>query len=72
MAACVRAWDRHVRGAGYPQMSVHPAGTSDHVLPTGHLLDKASSRLVFQWPGHERTEPAGPMAAAPTEAGGGQ
>ncbi|MEV6566702.1 methyltransferase, FxLD system [Streptomyces kronopolitis] len=72
MAACVRAWDRHVRGSGYPQMSVHPAGTPDHDLPTGHLLDKVSSRLVFQWPGHERTEPAAPRAATLTGAGGGQ
>lgn len=33
-------------------MTVHPAGTPDHALPPGRVLDKASSRLVFQWPGN--------------------
>ncbi|GLW18048.1 hypothetical protein Stsp01_47910 [Streptomyces sp. NBRC 13847] len=66
MAACVRAWDRQVRGSGYPQLTVHPAGTPDHALPTGHLLDKACSRLVFRWPGHEQAEPEAPLAATLT------
>lgn len=62
MAACVQAWDRYVRGAGYPRMTVHPAGTPDHALPHGHLLDKACSRLVFQWPDQP------PALRTPTEA----
>ncbi|MGX1851120.1 methyltransferase, FxLD system [Streptomyces sp. NPDC055299] len=72
MAACVRSWDQHVRGTGYPQMTVHPAGTPDHELPTGHILDKTSSRLVFQWPGQHPDEQATLEAAVLAEAGGGQ
>ncbi|MFF7644062.1 methyltransferase, FxLD system [Streptomyces canus] len=50
MAARVRDWDCTVRGAGYPHVTVHPAGTADQDLPAGHVLDKADSRLVFRWP----------------------
>ncbi|MEU5832433.1 methyltransferase, FxLD system [Streptomyces diacarni] len=55
-AACVQHWDRHVRETGYPPMTVHPAGTPDHELPAGHVLDKTSSRLIFQWPGHHSSD----------------
>ncbi|MFF9785040.1 methyltransferase, FxLD system [Streptomyces nigrescens] len=72
MAACVRSWDQHVRGTGYPQMTVHPAGTPDHELPTGHILDKTSSRLVFQWPGRHSAAQATADAAVLAEAGGGR
>ncbi|MGY5131922.1 methyltransferase, FxLD system [Streptomyces nigrescens] len=72
MAACVRSWDQHVRGTGYPQMTVHPAGTPEHELPTGHILDKTSSRLVFQWPGQHPDEQATLEAAVFAEAGGGR
>ncbi|MGX1760490.1 methyltransferase, FxLD system [Streptomyces lydicus] len=73
MAACVRSWDQHVRGAGYPQMTVHPAGTPDHELPAGHVLDKTSSRLVFQWPGSQHpATPATAEEAVLAEAGGGR
>ncbi|BDH15354.1 methyltransferase, FxLD system [Streptomyces hygroscopicus] len=73
MAACVRSWDQHVRGTGYPQMTVHPAGTPDHELPTGHVLDKTSTRLVFQWPGSQHpAAPATAEAAVLAEAGGGR
>ncbi|WP_406220842.1 hypothetical protein [Streptomyces decoyicus] len=72
MAACVRSWDQHVRGTGYPQMTVHPAGTPDHELPCGHILDKTSSRLVFQWPGQHPAAPATLEAAVLAEAGGGR
>ncbi|MGW7247917.1 methyltransferase, FxLD system [Streptomyces decoyicus] len=72
MAACVRSWDQHVRGTGYPQMTVHPAGTPDHELPCGHVLDKTSSRLVFQWPGQHPDEQATVEAAVLAEAGGGR
>lgn len=51
LVECVRAWDRYVRGTGYPPLSVHAAGTPDHELPAGQVLDKVFSRLVFQWPG---------------------
>ncbi len=51
LASCVKDWDRHVRGVGYPAMTIHPADAPDHDLPAGDVLDKASSRLVFQWPG---------------------
>lgn len=50
-AACVRDWDRNVRGSGYPSLTVHPAGTPGGQLPPGDVLDKPASRLVFQWPG---------------------
>lgn len=69
MATCVRAWDQHVRGAGYPRMTVHPAGTPDRDLPTAHILDKASSRLVFQWPGQHPASQAATEAAILTETG---
>ncbi|UZK57832.1 methyltransferase, FxLD system [Streptomyces drozdowiczii] len=56
VAATVRAWDRHIRTADDDRhadlvLTVHPAGTPDHLLPAGDVLDKASSRLVFRWPG---------------------
>ncbi|MFF3946256.1 methyltransferase, FxLD system [Streptomyces sp. NPDC001902] len=51
LVACVRAWDRRVRGTGYPALSVHPAGTPDHELPAGHVIDKVFTRLVLRWPG---------------------
>ncbi|MFF7373217.1 methyltransferase, FxLD system [Streptomyces tricolor] len=63
LAATVRAWDRHVRAEDNdkhadPVLTVHPAGTPDHLLPTGEVLDKASSRLVFRWPGRDGHLPA--------------
>lgn len=72
MAACVRSWDQHVRETGYPQMTVHPARTPDHELPTGYVLDKTSSRLVFQWPGQDLAAQAMADAAVLAEAGGGR
>ncbi|MFJ8676957.1 methyltransferase, FxLD system [Streptomyces sp. NPDC093589] len=65
LADCAREWDRHVRHTGYPPMTVHPAGTPDHELPAGHVLDKTASRLVFQWPG----SPADTRPEALTAAG---
>ncbi|WP_435601892.1 methyltransferase, FxLD system [Streptomyces sp. bgisy130] len=70
MAACVQSWDQHVRGNGYPQMTVHPTGTPDHELPTGHVLDKTSSRLVFQWPGQHPAAQITVEEAVLAEAGG--
>lgn len=67
LTECAQEWDRHVRETGYPAMTVHPAGTPDHELPTGHVLDKKSSRLVFQWPG----SPADARPEALTAAGSG-
>ncbi|MFI9325206.1 methyltransferase, FxLD system [Kitasatospora aureofaciens] len=49
LAAAVRRWDEHVRGHGYPRMTVHPSTTPDSVLPAGHVVDKVLSRLVFHW-----------------------
>jgi protein-L-isoaspartate(D-aspartate) O-methyltransferase len=49
MAALVVAWDRDARHSTGPQLTVHPAGTADHQLPAGHVLDKRHSRLVFTW-----------------------
>jgi len=72
MAACVRSWDQHVRGSGYPQMTVHPAGTPDHELPAGHVLDKTSSRLVFPWPGRHPAPRTTVEAGVLAEAGGGR
>ncbi|MFF9624802.1 methyltransferase, FxLD system [Streptomyces griseosporeus] len=58
LAATVRAWDRHVRADDNdkhadPVLTVHPAGTPDHLLPGGDVVDKTSSRLVFRWPGRD-------------------
>ncbi|MEU9337966.1 methyltransferase, FxLD system [Streptomyces sp. NPDC048290] len=59
LAGAVRAWDRDVRGrAEDPGLTVHPAGTPDHELPAGDVLDKPRCRLVFQWPGRHATHPA--------------
>lgn len=63
-AACVQAWDRHVRETGYPPLTVHPAGTPSDQLPAGYVLDKPSARLVFQWPGGSPSTPAEALAAA--------
>ncbi|MFD4554893.1 methyltransferase, FxLD system [Streptomyces sp. NPDC058469] len=49
LATAVRSWDQHVRPHGYPELTVFPAGTADRDLPTGHVLDKPHSRLVFTW-----------------------
>ncbi|MFF9757616.1 methyltransferase, FxLD system [Streptomyces sp. NPDC014344] len=63
LAATVRGWDRHIRAEDNdkhadPVLTVHPAGTPDHLLPAGDVLDKASSRLVFRWPGRDGRLPA--------------
>ncbi|MEU7603396.1 methyltransferase, FxLD system, partial [Streptomyces sp. NPDC041003] len=58
LAATVRAWDTDVRGADDPALSVHPAGTPDHRLPPGDVLDRKHCRLVFQWPGRDALLPA--------------
>ncbi|MGW2485614.1 methyltransferase, FxLD system [Streptomyces sp. NPDC001606] len=63
LAATVRAWDRHVRAEDNdqhadPVLTVHPAGTPDHLLPAGDVLDKEHSRLVFRWPGRGGHLPA--------------
>ncbi|MGC4947060.1 methyltransferase, FxLD system [Streptomyces sp. DT224] len=65
VAAMVRGWDRHIRAAdddrhADPVLTVHPAGTPDRLLPAGNVLDKASSRLVFRWPGRDGRLP-GPV-----------
>ncbi|WP_051826308.1 methyltransferase, FxLD system [Kitasatospora aureofaciens] len=62
LAAAVRRWDERVRGRGYPELTVHPAATPDHVLPPGHVVGKVLSRLVFQWAG-----PHEPSVAAASE-----
>ncbi|MGW7423560.1 methyltransferase, FxLD system [Streptomyces sp. NPDC054813] len=49
LAAAVRFWDLHVRGHGYPQLSVYPAGTNVRETSEGLVLDKQHSRLVFDW-----------------------
>lgn len=69
LTATVRAWDRHVRADDNdqhadPVLTVHPAGTPDQLLPAGDVVDKASSRLVFRWPGRDGHFPA---PARPTD-----
>ncbi|MFJ2111927.1 methyltransferase, FxLD system [Streptomyces sp. NPDC087850] len=54
----VRAWDQNVRANPDPALSVHPAGTPDHHLPPGDVLDRPLSRMVFQWPGRDGLLPA--------------
>ncbi|MFE7401887.1 hypothetical protein [Streptomyces sp. NPDC057557] len=58
VAATVRAWDRDVRDGDGPALTVHPAGTPDHRLPAGDVVDKKHARLVFQWPGRDAVLPA--------------
>ncbi|MFD4764175.1 methyltransferase, FxLD system [Streptomyces sp. NPDC058439] len=58
LADTVRAWDRDVRDGVAPALTVHPAGTPDHRLSAGDVLDKKHSRLVFQWPGRDAQLPA--------------
>ncbi|WP_406499859.1 methyltransferase, FxLD system [Streptomyces sp. NBC_00846] len=58
LADTVRAWDRDVRDGVAPALTVHPAGTPDHRLSAGDVLDKKHSRLVFQWPGRDARLPA--------------
>ncbi|MFG3013856.1 methyltransferase, FxLD system [Streptomyces cinerochromogenes] len=63
LVATVRAWDRHVRADDNdkhadPVLTVHPAGTPDHLLPAGDVLDKEHSRLVFRWPDRNGHLPA--------------
>ncbi|MFF4344931.1 methyltransferase, FxLD system [Kitasatospora sp. NPDC001540] len=48
LAAAVRHWDRHLRGRGYPRLTVHPATAPDAGLPTGPVIDKPGGRLAFQ------------------------
>ncbi|MEV7890238.1 methyltransferase, FxLD system [Streptomyces sp. NPDC002817] len=62
MAARVRDWDSTVRAAGYPHLTLHPAGTADQDLPAGHVLDKTDSRLVFHWPALDSSTPANTTA----------
>lgn len=63
LSATVQAWDRHIRADddnehADPVLTAHPAGTPSHELPAGDVLDKASFRLVFQWPGRGGQLPA--------------
>ncbi|WP_237531838.1 methyltransferase, FxLD system [Streptomyces venezuelae] len=62
LADTVRAWDRHIRAEANdqhadPVLTVHPAGTPDHALPAGDVLDKDLCRLVFRWPGRDVPPP---------------
>ncbi|MFE9137965.1 methyltransferase, FxLD system [Streptomyces sp. NPDC007355] len=76
LAEAVRAWDRDVRGDGGrstdPAVTVHPAGTPDHRLPSGDVVDKALCRIVVQWPGRDALLPC-PVdrVAAPAASGEG-
>ncbi|MFC9327381.1 hypothetical protein [Kitasatospora sp. NPDC057015] len=67
LADAVRAWDRHARGRGYPELTIHPAATPVEDLPAGHVLDKASSRLVFRWPGGDAAPGLAVMAVSEVE-----
>lgn len=62
LAEAVRAWDRNVRGDGGassdPAVTVHPAGTPDHRLPPGDVVDKNHCRVVVQWPGRDALLPS--------------
>ncbi len=72
LAATVRTWDRDVRDGGDPVLTVHPAGTPDHRLPRGDILDKSHCRLVLQWPGRDvllRAPAPGSRLPAPVERG---
>ncbi|MGW2832657.1 methyltransferase, FxLD system [Streptomyces sp. NPDC001286] len=72
MAARVRTWDSSVRTAGYPHLTVHPAGTTDRDLPDGAVLDKANCRLVFHWPARDGDAAVTAATGALTVSGGGR
>ncbi|MEU8625057.1 methyltransferase, FxLD system [Streptomyces sp. NPDC048669] len=69
LADTVRTWDRDVRGADGqgtdPVVTVYPAGTPGHRLPSGDVIDKEQCRLVAQWNGGGALRP---ISVGPTEA----
>ncbi|MFF3394770.1 methyltransferase, FxLD system [Streptomyces sp. NPDC002669] len=62
LADTVRAWDRDVRGDDRrnadPAVTVHPAKTPDHRLPSGDVVDKPHCRIVVRWPGRDALLPS--------------
>jgi protein-L-isoaspartate(D-aspartate) O-methyltransferase len=72
MAARVSTWDSSVRTAGYPHLTVHPAGTTDRDLPDGAVLDKENCRLVFHWPDRDGDAPVTAATGALTVSGDGR
>ncbi|MFJ8336723.1 methyltransferase, FxLD system [Streptomyces sp. NPDC094437] len=47
LIAHITAWgaDR----TAVPRLALHPAGTPDHALPAGHVIDKGDSRIVLSF-----------------------
>jgi protein-L-isoaspartate(D-aspartate) O-methyltransferase len=58
LAGHIRTWDRDHRAGPGPVLTVHPAGTPDGDLPSGHVLRKRHTTMVLSWP-----------EAAPVDAG---
>ncbi|WP_457033901.1 methyltransferase, FxLD system [Kitasatospora sp. P5_F3] len=46
----VKTWDTKYRHSADPVFTVHPAGTPDDRIPTGHVIDKRHSRVTISWP----------------------
>ncbi|MFD0352063.1 methyltransferase, FxLD system [Kitasatospora aburaviensis] len=63
LAGAVRVWDDQARAHGYPELTIHPAGTPDTALPDGHRIDKPGSCLAFHW--HPPAPAPGPAASTP-------
>lgn len=49
IASHLQVWAAELRGGPGPRISVHPAGTADHDLPVGEVIDKAHSRITISW-----------------------
>ncbi|MGV9316552.1 hypothetical protein ACWDR0_30855 [Streptomyces sp. NPDC003691] len=60
----VRTGDRTVRNGPDPALTIHPAHSPDHQLPSGHRVSKPHSRLVFCRPGRGAPGPSKQPIAA--------
>jgi protein-L-isoaspartate(D-aspartate) O-methyltransferase len=50
VAEQLRVWGRKHRNGPGPQFRVYPAGTPDHRMPEGRVIDKKHSRVSISWP----------------------
>jgi protein-L-isoaspartate(D-aspartate) O-methyltransferase len=46
----IRVWDRDHRSGPGARFEVHPAGTPDHQLAHGRVIDKRHTRVTISWP----------------------
>ncbi|GAA0955909.1 methyltransferase, FxLD system [Actinocorallia libanotica] len=50
IAEQLRVWGRDHRGGPGAQYRIYPAGTPDHAIPDGRIIDKSASRVSISWP----------------------